>query len=57
MASATSAAQAVRNDVGLMWTEFQAEQVTFGATLKNVMRKRGWLTIPPAFTPPGVPTT
>lgn len=57
IASATSAAQAVRNDVGLMWTEFQAEQLTFGVTLKNVMRNRGWLIPPPPFTPPGVPTT
>ncbi|UFJ41811.1 DUF3231 family protein [Brevibacillus humidisoli] len=54
-ACATAAAGSVRNDVGLMWTEFQAEQLTFAATLKNVMRKRGWLMMPPPFTPPGVP--
>lgn len=55
IACAASAAEAIRNDVSLMWTEFQSEQLTFGMTLKNVMRNRGWLKIPPAFTPPGTP--
>ncbi|WP_126425860.1 DUF3231 family protein [Brevibacillus marinus] len=55
IACATAAAASVRNDVALMWTEFQAEQLTYSATLKNTMRKRGWLIMPPAFTPPGVP--
>jgi len=51
---ATSASSSVRVDVGIMWTEFLAEQLTYGVTLKTKMRKRGWLKQPPSFTPPGI---
>lgn len=33
----------VRNDVGLLWLQNYLESVTFGTTLKTLMRKRGWL--------------
>lgn len=47
--------QSIRNDVGFMWLEFQVEILTFGATLKTLMRKRGWIKVPPYYYPPGKP--
>jgi hypothetical protein len=52
---ASAAADSVRNDVGLMFVEFQSEALTFAAMLKSLMRKRGWLKIPPFYYPPGAP--
>lgn len=52
---ATGEAQAVRNDLGLMWFKFHSELFTFGATLKTLMIKRGWIRIPPYYYPPGKP--
>ncbi|MED4016112.1 DUF3231 family protein [Sutcliffiella cohnii] len=48
-------ANAIRNDVGTMWIEFFFEWAVFGATLKTLMRKRGWLKVPPYYYPPGSP--
>lgn len=55
VAAASGAAQSIRNDIGILWVEFQAEQMVYGTTLKAIMRKRGWLKIPPAYIPPGSP--
>ncbi|MCX7711447.1 MAG: DUF3231 family protein [Clostridia bacterium] len=55
VACATGQSQSIRNDTGLIWLEFQAEQLTFGTNLKNLMRKRGWIKMPPPYCPPGVP--
>lgn len=52
---ATSAAQSVRNDVGLMFFEFQTEAMRYGALLKSIMKKRGWIKTPPYYHPPGEP--
>jgi hypothetical protein len=54
MMCANAQSQAVRTDVGLIFVEFQAELLTFGATLKVLMRKRGWIRVPPYYTPPGL---
>ncbi|WP_346235708.1 DUF3231 family protein [Lysinibacillus telephonicus] len=54
---ATSAAQSVRNDVGIMFFEFQTEVMKYGAILKSMMKKRGWLKIPPFYYPPGKPNS
>ncbi|EDL66357.1 DUF3231 family protein [Bacillus sp. SG-1] len=54
-ASAKGQADSVRNDVGLMWFGFYTEWTTFGTTLKMLMRKRGWLKVPPYYYPPGLP--
>ncbi|MBE4907729.1 DUF3231 family protein [Bacillus luteolus] len=43
----------LRNDLGLIWVEFYTESLTFGTTLKTLMRKRGWLKVPPYYYPPG----
>lgn len=51
---ASGAVQAVRSDVGMMFAKFQAEKLQFGASLKTLMRKRGWLKVPPYYFPPGM---
>jgi hypothetical protein len=48
-------ADAVRSDIAMIWLEFHSEFVTFGATLKTLMRKRGCLEVPPYYYPPGSP--
>ncbi|WP_276352554.1 DUF3231 family protein [Cohnella caldifontis] len=52
---AASASQSIRNDVGKMFMEFQEEAMIYGILMKTLMRKRGWLKIPPYFMPPGAP--
>lgn len=52
---ASSAAQSVRNDVGMMFFEFQTEAMRYGTILKSIMKKRGWIKIPPYYHPPGQP--
>jgi hypothetical protein len=47
--------QSIRTDVGLIWTEFYTELLTFGATTKTLLRKRGWLKVPPYYSPTGLP--
>jgi hypothetical protein len=47
------AAESIRADVGLLFTQFQSEKLAFGTKLKQTMRKRGWLRVPPYFIPPG----
>ncbi|MBG9451170.1 hypothetical protein ABE67_18160 [Cytobacillus firmus] len=54
-ACAKGQADSVRNDAGNMWTEFFLEWTIFGATLKTLMRKRGWLKVPPYYYAPGTP--
>lgn len=54
-ACAKAQGDAIRNDIGLLWTRFYTEWVAFGATLKTLMRKRGWLKVPPYYYPPGSP--
>ncbi|MCA0757063.1 DUF3231 family protein [Paenibacillus sp. N4] len=49
--------EAIRVDIGLMWSNFFYEQAKFGAVLKSKMRARGWLKNPPAYFPPGTPNT
>ncbi|ADU32217.1 DUF3231 family protein [Evansella cellulosilytica] len=50
---ASGQSQAIRNDIGKMWFEFQTELLTFGMKLKGLMKKRGWLKVPPYYIPPG----
>ncbi len=50
---ADGAAQAIRNDVGLIWAEFLQEHMVYGTNLKTLMKKRGWLKIPPLYYAPG----
>lgn len=55
MMCASGSVQSVRNDVGMMFVKFQAEKLKFGASLKTLMRKRGWIKIPPYYVPNGLP--
>ena len=47
--------QSVRSDVSLIWLKFLQEYMTFGATMKPLLKKRGWLKVPPSYHPPGSP--
>ncbi|APH05618.1 DUF3231 family protein [Bacillus weihaiensis] len=53
---AASASQSIRNDVGAMFTQCMLEKMKFGTSLKDAMRKRGWIKVPPYYYPPGMPT-
>ncbi|WP_158299406.1 DUF3231 family protein [Paenibacillus antri] len=46
--------ECIRNDIGAMWAKFHFEQAKLGAHAKNLMRKNGWLKIPPPYHPPGL---
>ncbi|MEH7885339.1 DUF3231 family protein [Bacillus sp. JJ1609] len=48
-------ADAIRDDIGIMWLQFYLEWAMFGSTLKTLMRKRGWLKVPPYYYSPGSP--
>jgi hypothetical protein len=52
---ATAITQAMRHDVVFIWVEFLLEYMTFGATMKTLLKKRGWLKVPPFYYPPGLP--
>lgn len=52
---ATSSAQSIRNDVGMMWVHFMNEKMIFGQSLKTLLRQRGWIKVPPYYYPPGLP--
>ncbi|MFS0673810.1 DUF3231 family protein [Ornithinibacillus sp. 179-J 7C1 HS] len=52
---ATAASQSIRNDVGLLFTHCMLEKMKFGSSLKVVMRKRGYIKVPPYYYPPGIP--
>lgn len=54
-AAAVGQANSIRDDVGMMWLGFFSNWVTFGTTLKTLMRKRGWIKVPPYYYPPGSP--
>lgn len=45
-----------RNDVGLIWVEFLEEYMTFGSNMKALLKRRGWLKVPPLYYPPGLPS-
>jgi hypothetical protein len=53
MRAASGAAESIRTDVGLLFIQFQTEKLAFATRLKHVMRKRGWIRVPPFYVPPG----
>jgi hypothetical protein len=53
MRAASAATESIRTDVGLLFIQFQAEKLAFAARLKHLMRKRGWIKVPPFYVPPG----
>ena len=50
---AASASQCIRTDIGLMFLQFQMDKLMLGFKIKNLMQKKGWLKIPPAYIPQG----
>nr|WP_285289058.1 DUF3231 family protein [Bacillus sp. ISL-47] len=54
MRAAGAASESVRTDVSVLFVQFQAEKLAFAARLKQVMRKRGWIKVPPFYVPPGL---
>ncbi|WP_175631805.1 DUF3231 family protein [Virgibacillus siamensis] len=52
---AASASQCLRTDVGLMFLKFQTDKFALGFRAKELMRRKGWLKIPPHYRPPGAP--
>ena len=53
MRAASTASESIRTDVGILFIQFQAEKLAFAARLKHLMRKRGWIKVPPFYVPPG----
>jgi Protein of unknown function (DUF3231) len=43
--------EATRSDVGAMFAKFFMMKVTYSLTLRELMKKRGWLKVPPSFKP------
>ncbi|QFT87536.1 hypothetical protein FIU87_02630 [Bacillus sp. THAF10] len=54
---AQAASKSIRTDVGLIFVKMQFVLMEFAAPLKNLMKSRGWLRIPPYYIPPGSPNT
>lgn len=52
---ASAASQSIRNDIGALFTQCMLEKMKFGTSLKDLMRKRGWIKSPPYYYPPGLP--
>jgi hypothetical protein len=44
--------EAVRADVGAMFSKYLVMKATWGITMKNLMQKKGWLLIPPYINKP-----
>ena len=53
MRAAGAAFESIRTDVGILFIQFQAEKLAFASRLKHLMRKRGWIKVPPFYVPPG----
>lgn len=53
MQAAANTTESIRTDVGLLFVQFQAEKLAFATRLKHLMRKRGWIKVPPFYVPPG----
>jgi hypothetical protein len=53
MRAASAASESIRTDVGLMFIQFQTEKFAFASRLKHLMRKRGWIKVPPFYVPHG----
>lgn len=43
--------EAVRADVGLLFSKFLMKKITFSLTIKDLLKKRGWMRVPPYYKP------
>jgi hypothetical protein len=48
---AASASQCLRVDVGLMFLNFQIDKLALGYKAKDIMKRKGWLKVPPYYNP------
>lgn len=53
---AASASQCLRTDVALMFIKFQTDKLSIGLKSRELMKKKGWLKMPPSYQAPGMPT-
>ena len=47
--------QSLRTDIGAMWYDFLNVRVKFSGYYMPIMRKRGWIKVPPYYVPNGRP--
>ena len=47
--------QSLRTDIGKLWYDFLNTRVKFSAYYMPIMRKRGWIKVPPYYVPNGLP--
>lgn len=52
---ATGLAQSIRGDIANMWVRFFMKRANYGAYFIPLIRKRGWINVPPYYYPPGAP--
>jgi hypothetical protein len=57
MLCAAGITQSIRTDIGSMFLQLMLERITFDTSLKSMMIKRGWVKVPPYYTPSGSPST
>jgi hypothetical protein len=57
MLCAAGLTQSIRTDVGRIFLQLMLERITFDTSLKNMMIRRGWIKVPPYYTPSGSPST
>jgi hypothetical protein len=49
MSACRGLTEAVRPDVAMMFAKCQVMKITFGVTFKDMMVKKGWLSVPPYY--------
>lgn len=52
---ADAMSKTIRSDVGMLFFEIQVNLMKYAASLKNLMKKRGWLRMPLTYNPTGLP--
>jgi len=48
-------ATSIRNDVCELFLNIQYELLKYGSSFKTLMRRNGWIKVPPYYYPPGAP--
>lgn len=52
---AQAMSQTIRSDVGILFIQMMVNLMNYAASLKTMMKSRGWLKEPPKYIPPGSP--
>ncbi|MDQ0252720.1 hypothetical protein J2S74_000092 [Evansella vedderi] len=53
---AQAMSQTIRSDVGILFIQMMVNLMNYAASLKSLMKSRGWLKEPPRYHPPGSPS-